>query len=125
MAVLGFAAVVSAQTPILGPTDALSFDYYDADFSTYAVTGFQASWDSGVWAAITTTAFTDAQTLVGATSFQVIPPFKNGQHTMSVRACNAQGCGGGSIPFAFMYAVVEVLPVPGAVPVNLRKVPRR
>jgi hypothetical protein len=123
MAVLGFATVVSAQGPILSPGDALAFDYYDSDFSTYAVTSFQASWDSGTsWTVLVIVAFTDQDTVEGATSYQFIPPFKNGQHSVILRACNAQGCGGGSVPFDFAYAVSN--PVPLAVPGNVRKVTR-
>jgi hypothetical protein len=109
---------MDAQTvPTLGPNDAISFDYMDADFSTYQVSSFQAQWDGGAWVAIGTTAFRDAVTTAGATSYKFIPPFTSGQHSVSVRACNATGCGGGSSPFAFAYTSV-----PSAAPRNLRKV---
>jgi hypothetical protein len=113
-------ARMDAQVPTFGPNDAISFDYLDADFSTYQVTGFQASWDgSATWVAIGVTSFRDSLTRAGGTSYKFIPPFTSGQHTVSVRACNAQGCGGGSSPFVFTYGSV-----PSAVPVNLRKVAR-
>jgi hypothetical protein len=114
-------ARMDAQSAIVvGPNDALSFDYLDADFSTWQVTGFQVSWDgSATWVALGTTAFRDSLTRAGGTSYKFIPSFTSGQHTVSVRACNAQGCGGGSSPFLFAYGSV-----PSAVPSNLRKVPR-
>jgi hypothetical protein len=111
------ANLLAQSAPTLGPNDAISFDYMDADFSGYQVTGFQASWDGGAWAAISPTSFRDAGTTSGATSYKVIPPFTSGQHTVSVRACNAVGCGGTSAPFAFAYQSV-----PGSAPSNLRKV---
>jgi hypothetical protein len=109
---------MDAQTvPTLGPNDAISFDYMDADFSTYQVSSFQAQWDGGAWVAIGTTAFRDAGTTSGATSYKFNSPFTSGQHSVMVRACNAVGCGGGSSPFVYVHAVA-----PSAVPGNLRKV---
>jgi hypothetical protein len=109
---------MDAQAPTLGPNDAISFDYMDADVATYQVTSFQAQWDGGAWVALTSTAFKDAGTTVGATSHKFLTPFTNGTHTVSVRACNSVGCGGGSSPFAFAVLVVS----PTAAPSNLRKV---
>jgi hypothetical protein len=114
----GAGANLLAQAPTLGPNDAISFDYVDADFAGYQVSSFQASWDGGAWVNLTTTAFKDAVTTVGATSYKFTTPFTNGSHSVTVRACNAVGCGGGSTPFTF--AVVVVSPAPA--PSNLRKV---
>jgi hypothetical protein len=111
------ADLLAQAAPTLGPNDALSFDYMDADLSTYQVSSFQASWDGGAWVAIGTTAFRDAGTTSGATSYKFNSPFTSGQHSVMVRACNAVGCGGGSSPFVYVHAVA-----PSAVPGNLRKV---
>jgi hypothetical protein len=113
-------ARMDAQVPTFGPNDAISFDYFDADFSTYQVTGFQASWDGGGWSGIGVTSFRDSLTASGSTSYKFLPPFTSGQHNVSVRACNATGCGGGSSFFAFMLGAGS----PAAVPGNLRKVAR-
>jgi hypothetical protein len=117
--VLVAVARMDAQVPTFGPNDAISFDYFDADFSTYQVTGFQASWDGGGWSGIGVTSFRDSLTASGSTSYKFLPPFTSGQHQVSVRACNAQGCGGGSAPFTFTYGSA-----PGSAPSNLRKVAR-
>jgi hypothetical protein len=77
----------------------------------------QASWDGGAWVAIGTTAFRDAGTTSGATSYKFNSPFTSGQHSVMVRACNAVGCGGGSSPFVYVHAVA-----PSVAPSNLRKV---
>jgi hypothetical protein len=114
----GAGANLLAQAPTLGPNDAISFDYMDADLATYQVSGFQASWDGGAWVNLTATAFRDAVTTSGATSYKFLTPFTSGTHTVTVRACNAVGCGGGSSPFAFAVVVAS----PGAAPGNLRKV---
>jgi hypothetical protein len=114
------ANLLAQSAPTLGPNDALSFDYLDADFATYQVSSFQASWDGGAWVALTATPFKDAITTTGATSYKFLTPFTNGTHTVSVRACNSVGCGGGSSPFAFAVLVVSPTPAPG----NLRKVAR-
>lgn len=111
---------IAAQV-ILTPTDALAFDYLDADFTGYQVSGFQVQWDGGAWFALSPTAFRDAQTISGGTSYKVTPPFTNGNHSVSYRACNAVGCGAGSAVFPFAYAAVEV---PQTAPGNVRKVPK-
>ncbi len=115
-------ALLAAQI-ILTPTDALSFDYDNTVYTEYSVTGFQVQYDSptAAWTAITPQSFTDAGTLANHTSYRFIPPYTNGNHTVSVRACNVFGCGAGSIPFSFGYAVSSA---PTASPVNFRRVPR-
>ena len=111
---------LTAQVPIFGPDDALLFDYYTADLTTYNVTQFQVQWDGGTWATLgLPTQYTNPETLPGAVTYKVLVPFANGQHTASFRACNAAGCGGGSSPFAFAR-----LSVPGNVPVNVRRGPK-
>ena len=113
------ATTVSAQTPVIGPTDAIAFDYGNADFTAYQVTRFEASWDGLTFGAVTTQSAVLADTPTGYTSYLVTPPFSNGTHTVSFRACNAAGCGGASSPFAFAYQGS-----PAGVPTNVRKVAR-
>lgn len=123
LAILLLAGIVrlAAQTPTLTPTDAIAFDYIDAQFEEYQVTSFQAQWDGGAWATVPMASFKDATTVTGSTSYKVIPPFSNGSHSVSYRACNAVGCGGGSSPFPFAYAVSSA---PAAAPGNVRVVKR-
>jgi hypothetical protein len=116
-----FVVGVFAQV-ILTPTDALAFDYDNAVYQQYSVTGFQVQYDgAGAFQALQVTAFTDTGTLAGHTSYAFVPPFTNGNHTVSLKACNVFGCSLGSAPFAFGYAVSSA---PTAVPTNLRRVPR-
>jgi hypothetical protein len=110
---------VHAQV-VLTPTDALSFDYDNAIYQEYSVTGFQVQYDgAGTWQAVTVQTFTDAGTLAGHTSYKFTPPYTTGNHTVSLRACNVFGCGTSSTPFGFGYAVNSA---PTAQPVNVRKV---
>lgn len=107
--------------PTIGPSDALGFDYLNADMTTYSVTRFEVAWDGGAWVALgIPTARTLADTSPGASTYPVVPPFTNGNHTFSVRAVNIAGAGGASIPFAF----VAVGSVPTGVPANVRKIIR-
>lgn len=106
----------------LTQNDALAFDYDNAVFSQYAVTEFQVQWDSaGSWTTLSTQSFTDSSTTAGHTSYKFVPPFTNGNHSVSIRACNVYACGTGSAPFSFGYAVNSA---PTASPTNFRKVPR-
>lgn len=113
--------VAAAQTPIvITPTDSLAFDYFDADFLDGAVLRFEAQYDTGSWVVVDqATAFTDAQTQPGATSYRAVPPFTGGNHAVTYRACNAYGCSGGSGPIPFGYGTG-----PAGVPSNVRKVLR-
>ena len=115
-----FPAVVAAQVT-LTPTDALSFDYDNAIYQQWTVTKFESQYDGGTWQPLVIAQFTDSSTLVNHTSYRFIPPFTAGNHTVSLRACNAVGCGTASAPFAFGYAVSSA---PTASPVNVRKVAR-
>jgi hypothetical protein len=107
------------QTPIVGATDAIAFDYLDVDRDTYQVIRFEASWDDQAFLEVTTTAVVLPDTIPGATTYRVIPPFVAGAHTVTFRACRLEGCGAPSIPFPFAFAVA--VPPP---PAHLRTVPR-
>jgi hypothetical protein len=107
------------QTPIVGATDAIAFDYNNNDLATFQVVRFEAAWDSQPYVTLTTVAFTDANTQLDCTSYKFIPPFTSGTHSVTVRACNSEVCGTASGPFPFAYAVA--MPPP---PAHLRTVPR-
>jgi hypothetical protein len=121
LVVMLLAAGLSAQVVVLTPTDALSFDYSSAIHTEYSVTGFEAQWDGGTWQPLAAQQFTDTGTQPGHASYRFSPAFTNGNHTVSLRACNVFGCGPASTPFGFGYAVSSA---PTAQPVNIRRVPK-
>jgi hypothetical protein len=84
---------------IIGPTEAIAFDYRDADLATYAVVRFEASWDGQPFDVVTVDAIILPDTLPGYTTYRSVPPFASGTHTVSFRACRVEECGGGSEPF--------------------------
>jgi hypothetical protein len=114
-------APLVAQQPIpLSPSDAIGFDYTDANLTAYQVSGFEASYDSGPWVSLgIPTGVILPDTPAGSRTYKAIPPFTSGTHTVVFRACNGAGCGVPSSPFAF-----EHVSSPGASPGNVRKVPR-
>ncbi len=116
-AALLLGAAVQAQTPTLSPTEAVGFDYTDADLATYAVSRFEAAYDGN--ATYTSIGMVVSSTANGVTTYKTTPPQTSGTHTVNVRACNAAGCGAASVPFAFV-----VLSAPGSAPTNLHKVIR-
>lgn len=111
------AVVVSAQAPIIGPTDAIAFDYSDQDYFDYAVQRFEAAYDGGAFTFLQASQY---QTVSGVSSYKFVPPQTSGTHSVVLRACNTGGCGVGSSPFAF---ALPTSSSPSA-PANLRKVPR-
>lgn len=111
--------MLQGGAPIIGPNDALGFDYVDANIVNYAVTHFEVQYDTAPFVMLQPTQVILGDTPPGSTTYRFVPPFSSGTHTAMVRACRAEGCGGGSNPFAFGYAVANP-----AVPLNLRKVPR-
>jgi hypothetical protein len=112
--------VLAQQPAPLGPNDAIGFDYSDANMTTYQVTGFEASFDSGPYQALgIPTPVVFADTLAGHRTYRVLSPFANGTHTVVFRACNGAGCGVPSVPFAY-----EHVSSPSASPGNVRRVPR-
>jgi hypothetical protein len=113
------APVVLQTQVIIGPNDAIGFDYTDADLQTYAVIRFEASWDGQPYATVQPVTAVLPDTPVGSMTYKNIPPFSSGNHTVVFRACRLEGCGGGSVPFAFAYPVVNP-----TVPMRVRRVPR-
>ncbi len=110
------APILRAQAPVLGPDEAIGFDYADADVTVFEVNRFEAQYDSGAWTPI---GMVVSSTTAGITTYKTTPTQTNGTHSVVIRACNVLGCGGASSPFAF-----AVLTAPTSAPVNLRKVPR-
>jgi hypothetical protein len=96
---------VVLQTVTIGSTEAIAFDYNDADLSTFQVVRFEAAWDNQAYVALTPTAIVLADTLPGSTTYKVVPPFTNGTHTVTFRACSSEVCGVASDPFPFAYVV--------------------
>jgi len=110
-----------AQTPApIGPTDAIGFDYSDANMTNFAVLGFEAQYDGGPWASLGIPASVVLpDTPAGSKTYKAISPFASGTHSVQFRSCNAAGCGSASVPFAFAH-----VNSPTVAPGNVRKVPR-
>lgn len=120
LVIAAFAWTVSAQGVFLGPTDVIGFDYFDQDLVDFSVSDFEASWDGQGWMPLgTLPAIVNSTTQAGAHTYLVASPFATGAHTVSVRACNAMGCGAASAAFPFVHGAV-----PSKAPSNLRKVTR-
>jgi len=113
--------IASAQQPVpISPTDAIGFDYLDSHMTDYFVSGFEVAYDGGPYQGIGIPASVVLpDTLGGGRTYKVQSPFATGTHTVTFRACNAAGCGGGSAPFVYEHVVS-----PSASPGNVRKVPR-
>jgi len=117
----GYADAVEQASPpmtVLTSSDAVGFDYLDADLATYAVRGFEAQWDGAAYTALTVTGAVLPDTPSGAQTYRLVPPFPNGRHTVAVRACNARGASGAA---SWAFAVAPEMP---PAPSGLRKVPR-
>lgn len=104
---------------IIGPTDAIGFDYINTDYQNSQVNRFEASYDGSAYGPLTVSVY---QNVNGVTTWRFVPPQTSGTHTVAVRACNSVECGGSTPPFGFAFAVVNP-PTPNA-PTNMRKVPR-
>lgn len=118
---LGLALAVSivtlhAQGQVLGPNEAVGWDYADIDVSTYQVNRFEAAYDGGAFATVGMVVSVQS---AGITTYKTTPTQQNGTHTVAIRACNVAGCGPASSPFGFV-----VLSAPPNAPVNLHIVPR-
>lgn len=107
---------VRAQAPVLGPNEAIGWDYADLDVSTYQVNRFEAAYDGGAFATVGMVVSVQS---AGITTYKTTPTPQNGTHTVAIRACNVAGCGPASSPFGFV-----VLSAPPSAPVNLHIVPR-
>ena len=115
--IVALSGVPVLQAPVIGPQDAIGFDYPDADVSGYQVTHFENQYDGGAWTSISMPPV--AAQGNGVSTYRVIPTTQTGTHNIAFRACNAVGCGGSSSPFAF-----AVLGAPSNAPGNVRKIPR-
>ena len=115
------APTVLMQGPIvITSNDAIGFDYAPSDVTTYAVTSFEAQWDTNAWVTLgMPSGVVLPDTLQGFVTYSVVPTFTQGSHSLALRACNAVGCGSPSSPFAF-----AVLVAPAVGPTNVRKIRR-
>lgn len=112
---------LSAQAPTVTSSQAIGFDYLDADMTAFSVTRFDVQWDNGAWVSIGIPApVKQADTLAGASTYKVTPPFTTGNHSVSYRAVNEAGAGAASSPFAF----ASLASSPAGVPTNVRVVPK-
>lgn len=101
------AVPVLAQVPVAVAGDRIAWDYKDADLSNYAVNRFEIQIDSGAWTSVGIPTQTTA-TADGKTYLVPFPALQPGNHTVSVRACNADLCSAGLGPLGFKLAVVPV-----------------
>lgn len=122
VAILLMASVtgIARQAVVIGPTDAIGFDYPADYLTTYQVTHFEASYDSAGWASLGVPPVADHNN--GILTYRVIPPQATGTHTVVFRVCNAVGCSAPSLPFAFALPGGDLV-VPVA-PSNVRRIPR-
>jgi hypothetical protein len=109
---LAVASIVHAQPPVATATQKFTFDYKTSDFTTFAVLRFELQVDGGAWVSVNVPATTDdATTPAGSHSYDVpIPALVTGNHTWTVRACNAQLCSDPMTPMAFVLAVKPPAP---------------
>jgi hypothetical protein len=111
LSLFGLAGVLEAQAPIVGPDEAIGFDYADADRDAYQVTHFENSYDEGAWLNIGQPPIVASTN--GVSTYRVAPTPTQGTHTISFRACNAVGASIPTTPFAFARDVaVPVKPPP-------------
>ena len=114
-----FLFTLSQQPVPIGPDEAIGFDYEQAEITRATVTHFESQWDGQTWVSLGIPPMISAGAPVGWNTYKVVPPFTSGTHTAAFRACNISGCGGGSVPFAFVFPSS-----PAGIPSNVRKVPR-
>ena len=85
------------------------------------MTRFEANYDDVAWSSVQIPASVVLpDTLLGAKTYKLLPPFTSGTHTVLVRACNGVGCGSASLPFVFMSVGTSPTVAPG----HVRPVPR-
>ena len=111
--------VASAQAPQATATSKYTWDFSDANLAAAQVTRFEISVDGGPFTTVgLPAAFVNAQTGPGMMSYSSpVGALTQGNHTFTVRPCNAQLCGDPQLPFAFVFVVKPVTAT------NLRIVP--
>ena len=91
---------VEAQTPILGPYDAIGVDYPDRWFTEQAIARFEVQYNGGQWTPVGIPPVYAASD--GVTTYSVKPTMSAGNHAVSFRVCNAGGCSTSTSPFTFL-----------------------
>ena len=86
---------VAAQVPI-GPSDAIGWDYPEAWFVEDAIDRFEVQYDAEDWRSLGIPPVYAA--MGGVTTYAVVPATPTGSHTVSFRACNAEGCSTSTSP---------------------------
>lgn len=102
-----FAVVQAIPPPIVTANQFFGFDYKPGDITAFAIVRFEIQVDTGAWTSVAIPPkANDAQTLAGYDTYKTpIPAMVPADHTVLVRACNAQLCGDASAPFTFTLAV--------------------
>jgi hypothetical protein len=90
---------VAAQAP-LGPSDVIGVDYPEVWFVEDAIDRFEVQYDAQGWRSLGIPPVYAA--MDGVTTYAVVPATPTGSHTVSFRACNAEGCSASTSPFAFV-----------------------
>ena len=103
---------VAAQ-PTIGPSDAFGVDYPEAWFNHYGIDRFEVQYDAQGWASVGIPPVYTATE--GVTTYTVTPTTAAGNHTVSFRVCNAEGCSTSTSPFAFVVPGEAPPPDPGRV----------
>lgn len=113
-------AAVLFQTPVGTRLDSLRWEHNTADITAAAVNRFELCYDTATpcatitptAAVFTPTAAQGGPPAAGNTAYKMLlPALTVGQHSVTVKACNADACGVASSPFVFRFAVVPGTPV--------------
>ena len=117
--VFGLPALAAAQTTA-GPLDSLRWEHADADVTTTQVNRFLVCYDSAADANCLIAPLTSkfAPTTVqggppaaGNSAYKLlVPALTPGQHTVTVKACNATVCGAAVAPLAFSFQITPGTP---------------
>jgi hypothetical protein len=91
---------VTAQAPLIGPSDVIGVDYPEAWFVKDAIDRFEVQYDADDWRSLGIPPVYAA--MDGVTTYAVVPATPTGSHTVSFRACNAEACSTSTSPFAFV-----------------------
>ena len=98
--VLSASLDVAAQTPTLGPYDAIGVDYPDAWLTEQAIARFEVQYNGGQWTSVGIPPVYAASD--GVTTYSVRPRMSVGNHAVSFRVCNAGACSTSTSPFPFL-----------------------
>ena len=113
------------QNPPVGTKlDSLRWEHQTVDITAAAVNAFQLCYDAITpcstitpsAAQFTPTTAQGGPPAAGNTAYKMLlPALTVGNHTVTVKACNTDGCGVATAPFAFRFAVIPGTPTGVAV----------